>query len=226
MEKHPHSSLNVNVVSTCCIWCFGKWTHCFFCAITAPKVLFTGFSFTHSLTNRGCCYTGCCQLHVEQFSSVSCPRTQQRTKREQDLNGQCFGHWTSGSVARSFPFVSQRRLSLFRLPVIVLVAVELGQRQLLQLDLQVLVFPLQVHNHAVQEVDLMGEDESENRQPTPGCPFNVQSDFLTWPSANSFSSLSCSRAASPAGSAAPQSKTLKKNQAICTLIFCNSSLLT
>lgn len=61
-----------------------------------------------------------------------------------------------------------RALRLRGLPVILLVAVELGQRQFLQLDLQVLVLPLQVHDHAVQEVDLMAdeEDESENRQAT------------------------------------------------------------
>lgn len=44
---------------------------------------------------------------------------------------------------------------LFFSPVGVVVAVELGQRELLQFDLQLLVLPLQVHDHAVQEVDLM-----------------------------------------------------------------------
>lgn len=44
---------------------------------------------------------------------------------------------------------------LFLSPVGVVVAVELGQRELLQFDLQLLVLPLQVHDHAVQEVDLM-----------------------------------------------------------------------
>lgn len=39
-------------------------------------------------------------------------------------------------------------------PVAVVVAVELGQSQFLQFDLQLLVFPLQVHDDAVQEVDL------------------------------------------------------------------------
>lgn len=39
-------------------------------------------------------------------------------------------------------------------PVAVVVAVELGQSELLQFDLQLLVFPLQVHDDAVQEVDL------------------------------------------------------------------------
>ena len=39
-------------------------------------------------------------------------------------------------------------------PVGGVVAVELGQRHLLQLDLQLLVLALQVHDHAVQEVDL------------------------------------------------------------------------
>ena len=41
------------------------------------------------------------------------------------------------------------------LPVSVVVAVELSQRELLQFDLQLLILPLQIHNHAVQEVDLM-----------------------------------------------------------------------
>lgn len=39
-------------------------------------------------------------------------------------------------------------------PVAVVVAVELGQSEFLQFDLQLLVFPLQVHDDAVQEVDL------------------------------------------------------------------------
>ena len=39
-------------------------------------------------------------------------------------------------------------------PVGGVVAVELGQRHLLQLNLQLLVLPLQVHDHAVEEVDL------------------------------------------------------------------------
>lgn len=44
--------------------------------------------------------------------------------------------------------------SIKLLPVGAVVAVELGQSELLQFDLQLLVLPLQVHDHAVQEVDL------------------------------------------------------------------------
>lgn len=49
------------------------------------------------------------------------------------------------------------------LPIILVVAVELSQRELLQLDLQVLVLPLQVYNHTVQEVDLIGTEKKKNR---------------------------------------------------------------
>lgn len=42
------------------------------------------------------------------------------------------------------------------LPISSVVAVELSQSEFLQFDLQLLVLPLQVHYHAVQEVNLTG----------------------------------------------------------------------
>lgn len=44
---------------------------------------------------------------------------------------------------------------LYFLPIRSVVAVKLSQSELLQFDLQLLVLPLQVNDHAVQEVDLM-----------------------------------------------------------------------
>lgn len=90
------------------------------------------------------------------------------------------------------------------LPVSPVIAVELSQSELLQFDLQLLVLPLQVHNHAVQEVDLMEtirtqmRPEDPEQEQTDRKYFGRRPDSLTCPSANSFSSLSCSRAASPA----------------------------
>lgn len=90
------------------------------------------------------------------------------------------------------------------LPVSPVVAVELGQRELLQFDLQLLVLPLQVHDHAVQEVDLKRDkqdaDEKRKRTGSDLMTYVVRSvlTVFTCPSANSFSSLSCSRAPSPA----------------------------
>lgn len=53
------------------------------------------------------------------------------------------------------------------LPVSVVVAVELSQRELLQFDLQLLILPLQIHNHAVQEVDLMETIRTQIRTESP-----------------------------------------------------------
>lgn len=83
-----------------------------------------------------------------------------------------------------------RRLRLRHLPVVLLVAVELGQRELLQLDLQVLVLALQVHDHAVQEVDLTGEEKTRVRTDNPhratdsravGRPYLAFSELLLFP---------------------------------------------
>ena len=49
-------------------------------------------------------------------------------------------------------------------PVGAIVAVELGQHHFLQLDLELLVLPLQVHDDAVQEVDLTTGWESKSHQ--------------------------------------------------------------
>lgn len=46
-------------------------------------------------------------------------------------------------------------LTVYFLPISPVVTIELRQSKLLQFDLQLLVLPLQVHNHTIQEVDLM-----------------------------------------------------------------------
>lgn len=51
-------------------------------------------------------------------------------------------------------------------PVVLFVPVELGQSELLQFDLQLLVFPLQVHDDAVQEVDLVKTRTKQVRNDT------------------------------------------------------------
>lgn len=86
-------------------------------------------------------------------------------------------------------------------PIGPIVPVELRQSELLQFDLQLLVLPLQVHDHAVQEVDLRDTLKSQISvtRPQRGSERGVRRRWsFTCPSANSFSSLSCSRAASPA----------------------------
>ncbi len=99
-----------------------------------------------------------------------------------------------------------------------IVAVELSQGEFLQFDLQLLVLPLQVHNHTVQEVDLMETIETQTRSESTEYElfakinFGKRPDGLTCPSANSFSSLSCSRAASPAGEHQKQKEVNKKKR--------------
>lgn len=53
------------------------------------------------------------------------------------------------------------------LPIGLIVAVELSQGELLQFDLQFLILPLQIHNHAVQEVDLMETIRTQIRTESP-----------------------------------------------------------
>lgn len=59
----------------------------------APKTLYSGHSFTYSLTHLhtsgGCCPARCCLPLLEQFK-VKC-----QTRRVQFLNRQPFGYWTT-----------------------------------------------------------------------------------------------------------------------------------
>lgn len=56
---------------------------------------------------------------------------------------------------------------IYFLPISLVVAIELGQSELLQFDLQLLVLPLQVHNHTIQEVDLMETVRTQIRTENP-----------------------------------------------------------
>lgn len=55
----------------------------------------------------------------------------------------------------------------YLLPIGLVVAVELSQSEFLQFNLQLLVLPLQVHNHTVQEVDLMDIIRTQIRTGNP-----------------------------------------------------------